>query len=400
MKVDLIIVGAGMVGSLLAAALKPYALNIALIDQSPPLEPVHDAPYEPRVSALTLASQRILMHVGAWPIVASHRIAPFTTMYVREQEGRAELHFAAKDLGQTHLGHLIENPLLQWSLTTVAQQQSALHYFAPDSVVEFIPLAQGWRLILASGEVLDAPLVVGADGAFSSVRQAANIGVATWDYHQQALVCTVQTEKPHEACARQIFLPTGPLAFLPLSAPDYCSIVWSATNEEAKQLLSLSDDEFKQQLARAFAYQLGDVLSVDRRHAFPLVARHAERYYGQGVVLIGDAAHTIHPLAGQGVNLGFLDAAVLAEEIGRALARGLPLAHPQVLSRYSRRRRGHNAMMMHSMTGLERLYAAKLPALIMARNEGVSFVNQQQWLKQLFEQHAMGLSGDLPALAI
>lgn len=392
------IVGAGMVGSLLAASLAHLDLKIVLIDHATVSEPNNPATYEPRVSALTRASQNMLIHVGAWQLVKQKRYAPFTTMQVREQQGHGELLFSAYDVGASHLGCLVENNILQWSLTQCAIQ-GGVQLVVPDKVVALERMPTQWQVTLASNTVITAPLVVGADGAFSAIRQLTGIGIDTWDYQQQAIVCTVKTQQQHQDCARQVFLDTGPLAFLPLPDANYCSIVWSASNTEAARLLALSDADFKQQLSRHFSQELGGVLECDARHAFSLVARHAERYYVEGLALVGDAAHTIHPLAGQGVNLGFLDAAVLAEEIERSLKRGLALGNINSLNRYSRRRRPHNALVMHSMTALERAYALKLPALVVARNESVRQINQHLWLKGFFEKQAMGLVGDLPLIA-
>ncbi|MEN9430100.1 MAG: hypothetical protein RJA86_959, partial [Pseudomonadota bacterium] len=278
-KADIVIVGAGMVGSLLAAALKHLPLNIILIDPAVVTLPDVDAPFEPRVSALTRASQNMLTQVGAWELVTHYRHSPFTSMQVREEEGRGELQFKAHDIGEDYLGCLVENRVLQWALTTVATKidndNDNVEFLAPEQLTQLERYPQHWRVTLASGKVIDTPLVVGADGAMSSVRKFAAIAMETWDYQQQAIVCTVQTQKPHDACARQVFLKTGPLAFLPLSKPDYCSIVWSAKDEQAKWLLSLSESDFKQELARAFGYELGEVLWCDQRYAFPLIARHA-----------------------------------------------------------------------------------------------------------------------------
>lgn len=400
MQADIVIVGAGMVGSLLAAALQHLSLKIIIIDNFQVTEPEQEAAYEPRVSAITRASENMLKKVGAWSYISRKRYAPFTTMQVREQDGHGELNFAAQDVGASHLGCLVENRVLQWALSQCAQADN-VQWLIPDSVVALERVVQQqWQVTLNSGLVITTPLVVGADGAFSAIRQLTGIAIDTWDYQQQAIVCTVKTQKPHQFCARQVFLHTGPLAFLPLADPHYCSIVWSAQNKEAQRLLTLSDDEFRQYLGRHFAQELGQIEWSDQRHTFPLIARHAERYYMEGVALIGDAAHTIHPLAGQGVNLGFLDAVVLAEEIERHLQRGLSLTHNlPCLSRYSRRRRAHNALVMHGMTALERVYAATLPAIVVARNEGVRTINGSMWLKSFFEKQAMGLTGDLPLLA-
>lgn len=400
MIADMVIVGGGMVGSLLAAALASTSLKIVIIDAVPAQPMTADAPFEPRVSAISRASENMLRHVGAWDLITcQQRHCEFTNMQVWEYDGKAELHFSAQDVGAHHLGCLLENRLMQWGLTTAAQQADNVSLLAPAKVTRLERLLRGWCVELADGTRIHTPLVVGADGAFSLVRKTAAIGMATWDYQQQAIVCTIQTERPHQLTARQVFLPTGPLALLPLAKADHCSIVWSVKTERAKEILALDEANFCQALTEASGAVLGQVLTADQRHAFPLMARHAESYHAQGLVLIGDAAHTIHPLAGQGVNLGFLDAAVLAEEIRRALSRRLPVEHPQTLARYSLRRRAHNALIMHSMTGLERIYAAQWPWLTLLRNDGVSFVNRQPVLRRFFEQQAMGLQGDLPALA-
>lgn len=399
MKADIVIVGAGMVGSLLAAALKDRHLDILLIDTAPVTPPAADAPYEPRVSAISRASENMFRHVGAWKKVTAVRYSPYTRMEVREEEGRAELVFSAADIGESHLGCLVENRLMQWALTETALENPQVRLLAPARVVGLERYASHWQVQLDSGETIEAGLVVGADGAQSAVRRLAPLSMEVWDYHQKAMVCTVRTSRPHEATARQIFLKTGPLAFLPLPDPHLCSIVWSATHERADQVMQMDDETFCRELGTAFGDALGVVEWADRRFAFPLIARHTERYTLPGLALIGDAAHNIHPLAGQGVNLGFLDAAVLAEEIGRGLDRRLPPGHESVLGRYSRRRRGHNALIMHSMTGLERVYAAHWPWLIQLRNDGVGVVNQVLPLKAFFERQALGLEGDLPALA-
>jgi 2-octaprenylphenol hydroxylase len=399
-KADIVIVGAGMVGSLLAAALKDRDLDILLIDTAAVTPPAPQDPYEPRVSAISRASENMFRHVGAWDKVTAVRYSPYTRMEVREEQGRAELTFSASDVGESHLGCLVENRLMQWALTTTALEGPRVRLLAPAKVTGLERYGAHWRVRLDSGEIVETGLVVGADGAQSAVRRLAPLSMEVWDYHQKAIVCTVRTARPHDATARQIFLKTGPLALLPLPDPHLCSIVWSATHERADVIMQLDDVAFRRELADAFGDALGAVDWADRRFAFPLVARHAERYTLPGLALIGDAAHNIHPLAGQGVNLGFLDAAVLAEEIGRGLDRRLPPGHEAVLGRYARRRRGHNALIMHSMTGLERVYAAHWPWLIQLRNDGVSLVNRFLPLKTFFERQALGLEGDLPALAL
>ena len=235
------------------------------------------------------------------------------------------------------------------------------------------------------------------------VREHAGIALDVHDYHQKAIVLTARCELSHVMTAWQRFLPSGPLAFLPLTDDQggtrHCSIVWSQENGEADRLLGLDDEAFRVELARAFEKRLGDVEWVSGRAAFPLVARHASRYSTGRVVLVGDAAHTIHPLAGQGLNLGILDIGVLVEEMEQARQRGLPFWSETVLRRYERRRRGPNVLMQKSMTGFERLFAADALPVRYARNAGMRLVNRIAPVKGVIIRAAMGLSGDLPRMA-
>ncbi len=400
---DVVVVGAGMVGSLFAAALGESGLRIALIDGQRPSRPANDGAFEPRVSALTRASENMIARVGAMSLLQGSRLCRFSDMEVWDADGTGRIHFSAADIGESHLGIMLENRLLQWALTERARQQAGVTFFCPDKLQRLERLPACWQLELASGEILRASLVVGADGAQSAVREQAGLGLDTLDYQQRAIVTTVRCAKPHAFTAWQRFLPTGPLAFLPLQTQDgdshSCSIVWSLDEAAAQKILALDDAAFCRELGQAFEFQLGEVLSTDARFAFPLVARHARDYEREGLALIGDAAHTIHPLAGQGVNLGFLDAAVLAEELLKARARGLPLTEPGALRRYSRRRRGHNALLMHSMSGFQKLFGADDLGLRLLRNTGLRWVNKLAPVKNQIVREAMGLGGDMPELA-
>ncbi|OEC61451.1 2-octaprenyl-3-methyl-6-methoxy-1,4-benzoquinol hydroxylase [Pseudomonas sp. ENNP23] len=403
MQADLIIVGAGMVGSALALALKDSGLDILLIDGSPlSVKPFDaDAAFEPRVSALSAASQRILDRLGAWPGVVARRASPYGEMQVWDGTGTGAIHFSAASVHADVLGHIVENRVVQDALL------EPLH----DSGIGLMPNARlehlrhsgdDWLLTLVDGRQLRAPLVIAADGANSAVRRLAGCATREWDYLHHAIVTSVRCEQPHRRTAWQRFTDDGPLAFLPLDRQGdehWCSIVWSATPEEAERLMALDDQAFCSALGVAFEHRLGRVEHSDPRLCIPLRQRHAKRYVEPGLALIGDAAHTIHPLAGQGVNLGFLDAAVLAEVLLHAHARGERLADEKVLSRFERRRMPYNLGMMAAMEGFERLFQADPLPLRWLRNAGLRWVNQQPEAKALFVRQALGLSGDLPDLA-
>lgn len=403
MQADLIIVGAGMVGSALALALKDSGLDILLIDGSPlSVKPFDaEAAFEPRVSALSAASQRILDRLGAWPGVVARRASPYGEMQVWDGTGTGAIHFSAASVHADVLGHIVENRVVQDALL------EPLH----DSGIGLMPNARlehlrhsgdDWLLTLVDGRQLRAPLVIAADGANSAVRRLAGCATREWDYLHHAIVTSVRCEQPHRRTAWQRFTDDGPLAFLPLDRQGdehWCSIVWSVTPEEAERLMALDDEAFCTALGEAFEHRLGRVEHSDPRLCIPLRQRHAKRYVEPGLALIGDAAHTIHPLAGQGVNLGFLDAAVLAEVLLHAHARGERLADEKVLSRFERRRMPYNLGMMAAMEGFERLFQADPLPLRWLRNAGLRWVNQQPEAKALFVRQALGLSGDLPDLA-
>lgn len=400
MQADLIIVGAGMVGSALALALKNSPLKIILIDGSDltPVAMAADAPYEPRVSALSMASQRILQRLGAWDGVAQRRMSPYRDMCVWDGSGTGQVHFSAASVHADTLGHIVENRVVQDALLE-ALLGTDVCLLAKARLEHMRRSGDGWLLTLADGRQLRAPLVVAADGAHSMVRRLQGCATREWDYLHHAIVTSVRCAQPHQHTAWQRFTDQGPLAFLPLPDPHWCSIVWSSTPEHVQNLMTLDDQAFAGALGDAFEQRLGSVLQVDQRFSIPLRQRHAKRYVEPGLVLIGDAAHVIHPLAGQGVNLGFLDAAVLAEVLLHAQARAEDLADVRVLSRYERRRMPHNMGMMAAMEGFERLFQSNWLGLRLLRNLGLRQVDPSASAKALFVRQALGLSGDLPELA-
>ncbi|WP_019408402.1 2-octaprenyl-3-methyl-6-methoxy-1,4-benzoquinol hydroxylase [Pseudomonas psychrophila] len=403
MRADLLIVGAGMVGSALALALKDSGLNIVLLDGSPlSVKPfTAQDPFEPRVSALSAASQRILQRLGAWDGIRSRRISPYSHMHVWDGSGTGHIQFSAASVHAEVLGHIVENRVVQDALLECVQGTD-IEMLASARLEQMRRAGDDWLLTLADGRTLRAPLVIAADGANSAVRRLTGCETREWDYQHHAIVTSVHCAQTHQQTAWQRFTDHGPLAFLPLEREgqqDWCSIVWSTTPEQAEKLMALDDAAFCRELEFAFEGRLGDVLSADPRVCVPLRQRHAKRYVAEGLALIGDAAHTIHPLAGQGVNLGFLDAAVLADVLLHATDRRERLADVRVLSRFERRRMPHNLALMAAMEGFERLFQSDSLTARLIRNTGLKWVNQMPEAKALFVRQALGLTGDLPPLA-
>lgn len=402
---DLIVVGAGMVGATLARALADTPLRIALLDAMPLDTPLTaratESGYDPRVSALSAASENVLANLDAWQRIEPRYRSAYRYMCVWDGAGTGEIRFDANALGENRLGHIVENWRVQQAvLDSLAHTDVTL--LGGRQVVELVHEPDGWTLQLAGGERVQAPLVVAADGARSRLREMAGFAMREWDYLHHALVTTVRTEKPHGATAWQSFLDTGPLAFLPLNDRDdqhYCSIVWSLLPDEAQRIMALDQAAFIAELETAIEGRLGRIVQADPRHCIPLRQRHARRYVQPGLALIGDAAHSIHPLAGQGVNLGLLDVAELSAVIRAALQRGEDIASLAVLQRYERRRMGANLTMMAAMEGFERLFHADALPLRWLRNTGMRWVDGMDRLKTGIVRRALGLEGELPELA-
>ena len=401
-QADVVIVGGGLVGAALAALLGEAGVAVTVIDARPgPIDSERVGNGQPaqRVSALTPISQQLLEGLSVWSWMASRRVSPYTGMQVWEAEGSGEINFDAEQAGTPVLGHIVENEVTLAALERrLAELPTVTQVFAA-RLDALQTTGQGQRITLGDGQQFIAPLVVAADGARSRLRELAGIDTHAHETGQAALVTTVRVEREHAGVARQSFLASGPLAFLPLVVEGdehYCSIVWSTAPDQAERLCALPREALGKALAEAFEYRLGAVEVVAAAVSFPLTQRHAERYVEPGLALVGDAAHSIHPLAGQGVNLGFMDAAVLAEELLEARRRGAGLGDVRILSRYSRRRRGDNAAMLALMDGFRLLFGAKHPALRLARNVGLSGVDRLTPLKRLLMHQAIGERGRLP----
>jgi len=397
---DVVIVGAGIAGTALATALAGSGLSLALVEAQPlqrktlPDERNLQS-YDARVSALTPISIAFLDQLGAWESVVDYRHCAYSHMTVWDADGTGRIEFDRAELGVPALGHIVENRAITDGLLSVLECARDIDTYSPDSLQRCQREDDGsLALELESGTCLRANLVVGADGALSRVRQMLAFRTREWDYGHRAVVCTVQTSGDHQQTAWQRFLPTGPLAFLPLPGGDnehFSSIVWSLSEDVAEEVLALDDDDFCARLGAAFEHTLGPVLASSPRFAFPLRQRHAVDYIQPGAALVADAAHTIHPLAGQGINLGLQDVAVLAEELLRAHERGLQPGRLDVLSRYQRRRKGDNLLMMGAMDGFKRLFEQQALPVRWLRNAGMRGVGRIAPLKQRLMRQALGI---------
>lgn len=392
---DVVVVGGGMVGAALAAALGLAGRSVAVIEARVPPAWRADEDYDLRVSAINRASQHLLEHLDAWSAILERRASAYRRMVVWDARSSGEIEFDATEIGEADLGHIIENRVIQESLLERLEQLDAVQLFAPLGVegLELEPKVA--YVSLSDGSRLRSRLVVGADGARSRIRELAGMKRSERDYGQTAIVATVSTELPHESTAWQRFLPTGPLAFLPLG-DGRCSIVWSAVTDEAERLLSLGDDEFCRELTQALDLRLGRVTGCGPRAGYPLVGGQAYPYVQSRVALVGDAAHTIHPLAGQGVNLGLMDAAELA---GVLAATTRDPGSPVVLRRYERARRGENEAVMRLMEGFRLLFGSHLPLLPWVCGRGMRVLGDVDPIKRRLMAHALGSAGRRPGLA-
>lgn len=397
---DITIVGSGIAGSALATALSGHGFSLALIEaqslhQDTLPDAVDVAHFDPRVSALTPKSQGFLDSIGVWEDIVGQRICPYTHMTVWDGEGTGSIEFDCSEVKAPALGHIVENRIVTTALLDRVRASRDIELMSPVSVTDCeINEAGGAQLSLNDNEVIETGLVVAADGARSRVRQILDFKTREWDYGHSAIVATVELENSHQKTAWQRFLPTGPLAFLPLAGePEkhMCSIVWSVQEGLVDGLLELDNAAFCRRLETAFEHRLGRIMACSPRFAFPLRQRHAIDYVRPGVALVADAAHTIHPLAGQGINLGLQDVQALAEEIIAGRARGANPGQLQLLKRYQRKRKSENMLMMAAMDGFKSLFEQSALPVRLLRNEGMRRVASLGPIKRQLMHRAMGI---------
>ena len=407
-EVDVAIAGAGMTGIATALQLAELGLKVEVLDQfgldlkelDKQAEQVLQGEFESRVSALTLASVELLKSVGAWQYLVDWRIEPYQKMYVWDGETRGEVKFDAFDMHEAQLGYIVENRLIVLALLKAALLNSNIQLNFASRIRAVDPVVNGSRhLFLDDGDQLTVRLLVGADGASSTTRKQLGLGTHEWDYGHHAVVATLEMDAEHQHCCWQRFTEDGPLALLPLAdeARRKVSLVWSTSPAHAKSLQEMDEKSFCQAISFGSRQGPGRIIAAANVQVVPLRQRHAQHYVAEAGVLVGDAAHTIHPLAGQGVNLGFLDSAALADVLAEAIKRRESIGSLDVLRRYERTRKLENVRMSAVMEGFRRLFTPQPAIIEWARGAGMRLFNSVDPVKQHVMAQAMGLSGQLPS---
>ena len=397
-RFDVIVVGGGLVGAAAGRAFASAGLEAALVDRAPV---AGGAAFDGRTTAISHASVQVLRGVGLWPAVAPDA-EPMTDIRITDGEAPVFLHYDHREVGGEPFGYIVENRLLRAAAAALLKDTPNVSVLAPAAAERSERGGGRARLFIAGGEVLEAPLIVAADGRDSPLRREAGIGAIEWTYGQKALVLTVGHEELHRHVAHERFLAGGPFAILPMTdGPDgehRSSIVWSERSGLADALLALDDARFLQELAWRFGDFLGELRLIGPRHCWPVGLVLAERFFAERLALAGDAACGIHPIAGQGFNLGIRGVAALAECVVDAFRLGLDIGGPAVLEDYQCRQRADSVLLAGVTDGLNRLFSNDIPPVRAARRLGLAAVGRMPGLKRAFMRHAMGVAGDPPRL--
>lgn len=385
---DLAIIGGGMAGLALAASLEKQPLRLVIIEGFPIETDINTVTN--RVSALNLSSEKLLTSLNVWQSLIQLRATEYHSMSVWEKDSFANIQFNTQGLGISHLGHIVENHLIQHCLWEKVKQQKNVEILT--ALPQHLGITESNAIItLNNGQLLSTKLIVGADGANSWVRKQTDIPLIFRDYGHHALVCNVETAQPHQQCARQIFAKDSILAFLPLHRTHLNSIVWSLPDEQANYLSKCDEEEFNRTLSVAFDMRLGLCKLQSERQTIPLTARYARDFAQNRIVLIGDAAHTIHPLAGLGINLGFQDVMTLTQTIEHNLSLGVDIGAYRYLRSYERKQKTEAIKMLIAMQGLKDLFAGENPVKKLIRGIGLSTTNQLEFVKTELMKQALGL---------
>jgi 2-octaprenyl-6-methoxyphenol hydroxylase len=395
-EADVLIVGGGFVGLALACGLAESGLVPVVVEAGDP-QAALAASFDGRASAIALTSRRLLEGIGVWPKLAGEA-APMLEIRVSEGASRLFLHYDHREVGDHPFGHMLENRVLRRALLERVRELPSIRLLAPVVVAELDRREQGVWARLSNGRHVRTALAVAADGRDSRVRDEAGIRITRWAYGQSGIVTTVEHDRSHEFIAHEHFLPAGPFAILPLLPETRSSIVWTERADVAPAILALDDTGFAEQLRLRFGDFLGEPRPVGPRFCYPLSLQFAATAIGRRLALIGDALHAMHPIAGQGLNMGFRDVAALVDVLSDEAAAGHDLGSAAALSRYQRWRRFDNTLMLAMTDGLNRLFSNDFAPLRLARDLGLAMVNQAPPLKRFFMRHAMGMVGDLPRL--
>ncbi|MFY8349004.1 FAD-dependent oxidoreductase [Pseudoalteromonas sp. SSM20] len=385
-QVQAIVVGGGCIGLSAALGLANLGKKVLLIDAGKPAN-VNSDEFGLRVSAISKASQALFEELGIWQGIQAQRLAPYCDMDVRDKDSTGRIHFSSNDLDLTELGHIVENEVIRQALINECEKNSNLELLFETPYSSIHQTDQQVLVTLASGEPVMAELLIACDGANSAIRSQFKMPITFWDYDHHALVATIKSQAPHANTARQVFLPTGPLAFLPLPEPNTHSIVWSTSPEQAKQLLAMEEAEFNKALTAAFDSELGLCAVESQRLSFPLKMRYARKWVENRVILMGDAAHTIHPLAGLGMNLGLKDVAKLLELIANET--GSDFANAKSLRQYEMARKADAQTHIAMMQGLKELFEGSNPIKKLIRGIGLNLVDAAKPIKHLFAEKAL-----------
>ena len=385
MNVDVVVSGAGIVGLCTAIAMQQRGYCVAVLDAGDCSVPKEEN--FQRMYAINAASQNLLQSLGIWSELEHRNCTPYRKMKVSDQRSGASIHFDCRSLALSELGHIIGEITLKKALLAMAKQLPQLHLFPTQTISAYTPTDTGISLS-TKDQRFDSKVLLVAEGAMSATRALLGVQVRQWSYHQQAIIAQVQTQKAHQNIARQIFLPSGPLAFLPLPDPHRCSIVWSAKTAKAKHLQTLSAASFNQQLSDAFKDELGQITLSTKRHSFALTMRHVKQYSGDSWALLGDSAHTIHPFAGLGLNIGLADVQALIHCLDASAARFFSKRN---LNAYHRQRSAQLWNIILGLQGLKFLFDSPLSPIVHLRGLGLNAVDQCGPVKRLFMEQAIGV---------